>query len=94
MMHTGRANGRRRKAAMAALVLGALWQLGFVQSCDDRLIGLTRFVEPCGTFLANCQPGDFLINRSEFGASCDPTCVVPGQCGEQAPLSVIRELCP
>jgi hypothetical protein len=93
-MVEGRSNKRRRTAPVAAAFLGAVWQLGFLQSCDDRLIGLTRFVEPCGTFLANCQPGDFLINRSELGASCDPTCVVPGQCGEQAPLSVIREICP
>ena len=93
-MLASNSNGRRRLTAGAALMLGAVWQLGFIESCDDRLIGLTRVIEPCGTFLANCQPGDFLINRSDFGDSCDPTCVVPGECGQQAPLSVIRELCP
>ena len=69
--------------------------IGFLQSCDDRLIGLTRFIDPCGTILANCAPGDFEVNRADVGSFCvDPTCTVPGQCGEGQALGTITDICP
>ncbi len=74
---------------------GGLFILGFLESCDNRLVGLTNFIDPCATFLANCQPGDFQANRSDLGDFClDPTCTVPGQCDNGPLLGTIRDICP
>ncbi|MBI4717430.1 MAG: hypothetical protein HY763_06475 [Planctomycetes bacterium] len=86
----------RRWATAGAVVAGAVAQLGFVESCDNRLVGLTQYFDPCGTFLANCTPGSFIANRAEIGDYCvDPECTVPGGCGTgQQPLGTIRDICP
>lgn len=84
-----------RRGAVAALFVGALLQLGFIENCDDRLATLTRFVDPCGTVLGNCNPGDFQINRADVGDYCvDPSCTVPGQCGSVPVLGTVTNLCP
>lgn len=81
------------RLAPAVLVIPGI--LGFLGSCDDRLIAVTRFVDPCGTFLANCDPGDFEVRRADVGDFCvDPTCTVPGQCGDGQPLGTITDICP
>ena len=85
---------RARLGKLVALLAGTSFILGFLETCDNRLISLTRFAEPCGTFLANCAPGDFLLNRSSVGDSCDVTCTLPGGCLDDPPLSTIREFCP
>ena len=73
-----------------------LFQFGFLESCDDRLIQLTRQFDPCGTILANCNPGDFEVNRAGIGDFCvDPACTVPGQCGTGLqPIGTITDICP
>jgi hypothetical protein len=69
--------------------------LGFIESCNDTLIGITRYVEPCGTIFANCFPGDFEVRRADVGDWCvDPACTVPGQCGGGQPLGTITDVCP
>jgi len=70
--------------------------VSFLEGCDERLIGLTAYVDPCGTFLANCAPGDFQTNNAEVGDYCiDPACTVPGQCGTGLqPLGTITNICP
>lgn len=95
-MTSKRPDRRSRAKAAAALVVGSLFVHGFLESCDDRFIGFTRFVDPCGTFLANCQPGDFETNRADIGDFCvDPTCSVPGGCGNAGPaLGTQRDICP
>lgn len=85
-----------RRGVVAALFAGALFQLGFIETCDDRLASLTRFVEPCGTLLGNCNPGDFQVNAADVGDYCiDPACTIPGQCGNAGPvLGTVTDLCP
>lgn len=89
------ADWRRRGLRFFALVGTAVPILG-LESCEDRLIGLTQYVDPCGTFLANCAPGDFQVNAAEVGDFCvDPACTVPGQCGTGVqPLGTIVNICP
>lgn len=83
------------RAAMATIAT-TVFIIGFLQSCDDRLIGLTRFIDPCGTVLGNCAPGDLETNRADVGDFCvDPACTVPGQCGTgQQALGTITDICP
>jgi hypothetical protein len=86
----------RKRRWMAAILLGTSFQfLGWLESCDERLLQVSRYVDPCGTFLANCTPGEFEARAAELGDYCiDPTCTVPGQCGGGQPLGTITELCP
>lgn len=85
----------RRIRRIAGITLGGLFLLGFLETCDNRLIGLTRVIDPCGTLLANCQPGDFEVNRAAVGDFCvDPACTVPGQCNDDQPLGTITDVCP
>ncbi len=68
---------------------------GFLQACDSRLLGLTQYVDPCGTIFANCAPGDFTVNNAEVGDYCvDPACTVPGACNDDQPLGTITDVCP
>ncbi|MFQ5592482.1 MAG: hypothetical protein ACE5HE_15095 [Phycisphaerae bacterium] len=87
---------RRRVKAGVGLLIGALLQLGLIQSCDDRLIGLTRIFDPCGTILGNCQPGDFEANAARIPDRCvDPGCVIPGACDavtQAPPLGTQRDV--
>lgn len=88
---------RSHRARLAATVGGALFIIGagFVNSCDNRLLGLSQYIDPCGTFLANCQPGDFQVNAAGIGDYCvDPSCTVPGGCGNGQALGTITDLCP
>lgn len=86
---------RARRAVLGGLFLGGLTQLGFIETCDDRLASLTQFIDPCGTVLGNCNPGDFQVNAADVGDFCvDPSCTVPGQCGTQPVLGTVTDLCP
>jgi len=78
-----------------ALVIGSGVVLpGFVDNCNDLLVNLTRYVDPCGTFLANCAPGSFAVNAAEVGDySVDCTCTVPGACNNGIPFDVITRIC-
>lgn len=70
-------------------------QFGYVGACDDRLVALTNYVDPCGTILGNCAPGTFQSVNSPLGSWCiDPACTVPGGCGNaDPPLGTIRDIC-
>lgn len=84
-----------QRKSLTALLLGSALIVGFLESCDDRLIGLTQYVDPCATILGNCNPGDFQANNANVGNYCvDPACTVPGQCGFGQPLGTIRRVCP
>ncbi len=87
---------KNRRMAAAAMITGSVFQFGFLATCDDRLIQLTRQFDPCGTILANCNPGDFEVNRAGIGDFCvDPACTVPGQCGTGVqPIGTITDICP
>ena len=88
-------NVRHSLKMLATLILGGGFTLGFLDSCDNRLIQFTRYVDPCGTIFANCEPGDFQVAAAEVGDYCvDPACTVPGQCGDERPLGTITDLCP
>ena len=77
---------------MALLAGGSLF--GLLGDCNDKLINLTRFVDPCGTVFANCAPGDIIISDAGIADFCiDPGCTVPGGCGTIA-LGTITEVCP
>lgn len=94
-MRTSNKVHRHNMKLIACLLLGSVFQLGFLESCNDRLIGITRFIDPCATFLANCNPGDFLVNNASVGDFCiDPTCTVPGMCNNGQPLGTITDICP
>ena len=87
---------RRLMKMLAAGTFGGLFLLEFVSSCDDRLLNLTRYVDPCTTFLANCAPGSFQANAADIGDYCvDPACTVPGGCGQAGPpLGTQTQSCP
>jgi hypothetical protein len=69
--------------------------MGFLGSCDDQLIALTQYVDPCGTILGNCTPGSFQANNADLNDWCiDPACTIPGGCGPGQPLGTIRDICP
>lgn len=85
----------RRLFRFAAVIAGGAALPGFIESCDNRLIGLTRYFDPCGTILANCAPGDFVVNRAQVGDFCvDPACTVPGACNDDQPLGTLTNVCP
>ena len=84
----------RRFVRFAAVLAGGAAVPSFVQSCDDRMIGLTRYFDPCGTILANCAPGDFAVNAADVGDwSVDCTCTIPGACNNGVPQDVIMRYC-
>ncbi len=91
---------RKIVAGTAVLVAGTALQFGFVSGCNDRLLGLVDYVDPCLTILGNCLPGSFQAINAAIGDFCiDPTCTVPGGCGDVAtddgpPLGTQRDLCP
>ena len=90
----GKRQVQRRLKVILALLIGGGIQLGFVESCDDRLIGATKVFDPCGTVLGNCLPGSFETNAADIPSRCvDPACVIPGACpGSEIPLGTQREL--
>jgi len=94
-MSLSNARVRRGYKRLVALALGGLFILGFLESCDERFVNLTRYVDPCGTILANCQPGDFVVRRAHIADyTVDPACTVPGMCGGGQPLGTITDLGP
>ncbi len=95
-MQEKRAEMKRRRSIAALLISSVMLLFSFLSSCDDRLLAITAFVDPCGTVFANCTPGQFQILNAEVGDSCiDPECTIPGMCdtGTQ-PLGTIRVICP
>jgi len=90
-----RRNSTVRKC-WAVLAAGAVFQLGWLGSCNDSLYEATNYVDPCGTILGNCDPGDFQLYNGGVPNYCvDPTCTVPGQCDlEGPPLGTLFDLCP
>ncbi len=95
-MSNGWAGSRRWYKTLASYSLGGVFILSFLGDCDNSLVQLTRFVEPCGTVFANCQPGDIQVNAADVGDFCvDPACSVPGGCGNlEQPLGTITDICP
>ena len=86
MVFDKRAAKLRRR--IAGVLLGGGMSLGFVESCDDRLIQVTRFFDPCGTILANCLPGQLAAQQAPTGDSCF-LCSRPGTCdGDQPFLNI------
>ncbi len=89
------ATGWRRVKVFAGALATGLLTFGFIESCDDRLIQATRYFDPCGTVFANCTPGSFETNAAEIGDYCvDPTCPIPGACGDGQTLGTQYDLCP
>ena len=89
------------RRAVAHWVVGGACIFGFLDGCNDQLVQFTRFVDPCGTILATCAPGDFEIRQAEVGDFCvDPTCTIPGSCGFDdlsgtfQPIGTRTEICP
>lgn len=94
-MNRPRLNSRLVRKTLAALAGGVVLQLGVLEGCNDRLVQVSRFVDPCATFLAFCQPGDFQVLAADPGDFCvDPACTVPGQCNDDQPLGTIINVCP
>lgn len=90
-----KADVRRRWRSLACAAAGSVCMLGFIEDCDDRIVTLTEWVDPCGTILANCNPGDFQVWAADVGDyTIDPTCTVPGQCDNGQPLGTITDLGP
>ena len=91
---------RRIVAGAAVLVAGTALQFGFVNGCNDRLLGLVNYIDPCLTILGNCAPGSFQATNAAIGDFCvDPACTIPGGCadalgGGGPPLGTQRDLCP
>lgn len=94
-MTTRRTKFGYRIARFSALLGSGVVLPGFLDSCDETLINITRYVDPCGTVFANCAPGDFEVNNAEVGDYCvDPACTVPGGCDDNQPLGTITDICP
>ena len=85
---------RRRIIGMG--MVGTCFQFGFIGNLNDKFINCTQYFDPCGTILANCQPGDFITNAADIGDFCvDPTCTIPGGCGNVGPpLGTTTDVCP
>lgn len=93
-MMFGKANMRRRLRTGVCFLLGGVFTLGLIESCDDRMLTVTEFVDPCGTIFANCEPGYFQLRAAGAPSyDLDPSCTVPGQCGND-PLGLIVDLGP
>ena len=72
---------RRRLLMRAALFSGCLFALVNSTQCEWML---ERF-DPCGTILANCEPGSLQLQFADVpDYDYDPTCTIPGQCGDTA----------
>jgi hypothetical protein len=95
-MMFGKAYRRRHLRTAVAFLIGGCFTLGLIESCDDRLLTVTEWVDPCGTIFANCEPGDFQVNAAGAPAYClDPACTVPGQCGNEGNLlGLTADICP
>jgi len=88
------AMAKQRVMRISILVTSGACMFGILDSCNDNLVAFTRFVDPCGTILANCNPGDFEVRNAEIGDFCvDPGCTIPGGCGTVA-LGTITDVCP
>lgn len=87
---------RRGLTGFALVGTTTLMQLGFLGSCDSRLIEFTEFFDPCGTVFANCTPGSFQANAADIGDFCiDPVCTIPGGCDQDGPpIGTQRDICP
>lgn len=86
---------QRTTRGLASVLLGGAFFLGLLESCDDRLVTLTTYFDPCGTILSDCEPGFFQGQAAGIGNPCwDPTCTVPGGCSEDTPLGATYDLCP
>ena len=71
--------------------------LGFIGSCNDRLVAFTRYFDPAGTIFANIPPGYFETITADVGDyTVDPTCPIAGACGDEPyqPLGTIYDLDP
>ncbi len=79
MSITGMKNRGWVKAAGMLLVPGVFMaQLG---GACSKLTALTQYVDPCGTVLADCFPGQFQLYASDVpNYELDPTCTIPGGC--------------
>lgn len=84
MFFSKRAAKRRRKI-VGALFGGGVMFGGFLESCDDRLVELSRFLDPCGTILANCAPGQIAADRANNGDPCY-LCDRPEGCDQDNPF--------
>ena len=94
-MTFGTIDWRPKWAKLAALAAATPLLLDFLDGCNDKLVELSRYIDPCGTVFANCTPGTFEVRRAEVGDFCvDPACTVPGQCGTGQPLGTITDICP
>ncbi len=93
MTFTTTSFGRRLKLT-AVLMCGGGLAWGLLGSCNNKLVGLTQYVDPCGTVF-NCTPGSFQTNAADVGDYCvDPLCPIPGECGGGETLGTQYDLCP
>ena len=95
-MILGNSSVQRRVHRLIALIGAGAMTFGILSSCDERMLTIAEYVDPCGTILANCEPGDLQVQAAAVGDYCvDPACTVPGQCdGDYVPLGTLTELCP
>ncbi|MCH8148769.1 MAG: hypothetical protein IH987_12355 [Planctomycetes bacterium] len=84
-MFLSKREAKRRRKIVGALLGGGVMFGGFVESCDNRLIELTRFFDPCGTILANCAPGQLAAQNADIGDPCY-LCTRPEGCIEDNPF--------
>ena len=93
-MMVNNSNIRRLRKALVGSSFGAIFMLGFIGECNDLLIQASRYVDPCGTFLADCAPGDIEVRNAQVGDFCvDPACTLPGGCGDDQPIGTLTEIC-
>ncbi len=84
---------RAPRRTVFVLLVSGVSMFAFLADCNDRLVEVTRFVDPCGTVLFNCVPGSFETSAADVGDFCvDPACTVPGQCGNVA-LGTVTNVC-
>ena len=79
----------KRRFWQMALRLAMFTSLVSTMSITGCLNKIGRNVNPCGTILA-CDPAEWdwmMHNRDYPNWSIDPTCTIPGQCGQWPPNS-------
>lgn len=72
---------RMGRSIQKVVLVGAGATLFQLSGTCGRLANLTQYVDPCGTILADCFPGQFQLYAADVPDwNVDPTCTIPGGC--------------
>ena len=77
----------QRRLIVTLMVCSSGTVFGGLSSCYNRAGNLTRVFNPCGTIFDFCEPEDIDLLFAEVPDwDVDPTCTIPGACGDPFPI--------